>query len=350
MDGNSETVRMDIAKGTSAVIGSARNEFVIRSAMALAREGRDIVVISLEERAGEARASGFKTIGFTGHITTHNASFLKAVHQCHASELIAVVGEQYHHFNIFETLSSWMLLGLIDEAALLISQPLAPTELDPWWGKNPAIARLGHGDISLIEQVGPVPPEAYLVYDSLLGWRNRQVDLTAMASSGIGVPFSPWRLRINADGTRAPSASAPSGDAPVIAFYGGSETFGAGLSDEETCPGRLQSHLPSFSVINSGVHGYSDDQALALMEITISLHRPAVTVFSPQNGGTGDKRNLVIAKANTLCENHGAKLVVADLRGILAAPGTTSVNDAERSLQALAKTILDSLRPDGTRS
>jgi hypothetical protein len=318
--------------------------------MALASEGRDIVVISLEERAGEARRAGFKTIGFTGHITTENASFLKAVRQCRASELIAVVGEQYHHFNIFETLASWMRLGLIDEAALLISQPLAPTELDPWWGKNPVIARLGHANISAIGQVGPVPPEAYLVYDSLLGWRNREVDLTAMASSVIGAPFSSWRLRINADGIRAVSASAPFGNAPVIAFYGGSETFGPGLSDEETCPGRLQSHLPSFRVVNSGVHGYSDDQALALMEVSIARHRPAVTVFSPQNGGTGGKRNMAIAKANGLCENHGAKLVVADLSGIFSAPQTSGVDDARRSLQALAQTILDAQRPDGARS
>lgn len=76
------------------------------------------------------------------------------------------------------------------------------------------------------------------------------------------VDFTAKRLRINADGTRHVPCAPPPGTAATRVFLlGDSQTFGFGLSDDESWPNRLQCALGrDVRVINMGVHGTNIDQ------------------------------------------------------------------------------------------
>ena len=69
--------------------------------------------------------------------------------------------------------------------------------------------------------------------------------------------------------------------APVrIAVVGGSTTFGAGVTDSESWPARLQALLgPGYAVTNYGMPGYSSAEAVIQMALLVPEGRPDVVMF-----------------------------------------------------------------------
>jgi len=119
--------------------------------------------------------------------------------------------------------------------------------------------------------------------DPVLGWVPAP---SATAQNGFFIPRKNLRLDYTAtmDGEgRRVTAEKPTGDGPVVAIYGCSNTFGWGLNDAETYPWLVQAARPGLRVLNYGVCGYSLYQMLLRMEATIGTDKPAVVVlgFSP---------------------------------------------------------------------
>jgi lysophospholipase L1-like esterase len=66
----------------------------------------------------------------------------------------------------------------------------------------------------------------------------------------------------------------------TIAVVGGSTTFGAGVTDADSWPARLQALLgPAYSVLNYGVPGYSTAEAVIQMALLVPESRPDLVVF-----------------------------------------------------------------------
>jgi len=89
--------------------------------------------------------------------------------------------------------------------------------------------------------------------------------------------------------TRWTGAPAETGNTIRIATLGGSTTFGAGLSDAETWPARLQALLgPGYAVTNYGLLGYSSAEGIIQMALLVPESRPDIVVFYE---GWNDIRN-----------------------------------------------------------
>lgn len=114
-----------------------------------------------------------------------------------------------------------------------------------------------------------------------------------------GTRTRPWTIggplrteTVNAIGARRigeVSATAPSGTRRVVAV-GDSFTFGAEVNDEDVWLSAAERALPATEIVNLGVNGYGQDQALlTLREVGLGLHPDVVVV-----GFVGDdlERNL----------------------------------------------------------
>lgn len=89
--------------------------------------------------------------------------------------------------------------------------------------------------------------------------------------------------------TRWTGAASQPGRAIRVATLGGSTTFGAGLSDEETWPARLQALLgPRYAVTNYGLLGYSTAEGVIQMALLVPESQPDIVVFYE---GWNDIRN-----------------------------------------------------------
>ena len=84
-------------------------------------------------------------------------------------------------------------------------------------------------------------------------------ELRPGASEVLDGPFGDRQVSVNALGFRGE----PPGEGFRIACLGGSNTFGAAVSDHETWPARLAEEL-GVEVMNLGVHGYMTRQKVAL--------------------------------------------------------------------------------------
>lgn len=89
--------------------------------------------------------------------------------------------------------------------------------------------------------------------------------------------------------TRWTGAPADANGAVRVATLGGSTTFGAGLSDTETWPARLQALLgPGYAVTNYGLLGYSTAEGVIQMGLLVPESRPDIVVLYE---GWNDIRN-----------------------------------------------------------
>jgi len=114
-------------------------------------------------------------------------------------------------------------------------------------------------------------------HDPLLGWRPRPSVRTRLVKPGsYDVPAA-----TNSAGLRG------SRDVPIekvagtvrIAAFGGSQTFGTGVRDEETYPAQLEARLPDLDVLNFGVPGYGTDQMVLALERDGVRYDPDVVVL-----------------------------------------------------------------------
>lgn len=87
----------------------------------------------------------------------------------------------------------------------------------------------------------------------VLGWK-------LAANRSLRVPFRPDVIQTTGpDGWRS-VADQPSEPIGRLVFYGCSFTYGVGLTDDETFPSLVQSHLPDITVENKGVSGHGTVQ------------------------------------------------------------------------------------------
>lgn len=123
-------------KGATAVLGSARNDFVINAMCELSKDGANICAVVRQERLEPFKERGFKAYGFSGGISWLNLSVLLSLRKINPDRIIIVVGDQFLHFNVFGALDVWMKTGLLKKAPMLISYSFAPGRLVPWRGAN----------------------------------------------------------------------------------------------------------------------------------------------------------------------------------------------------------------------
>jgi lysophospholipase L1-like esterase len=80
--------------------------------------------------------------------------------------------------------------------------------------------------------------------------------------------------------TRWTGAPQPDPGQITIAVVGGSTTFGAGASDSDSWPARLQAQLgPRYSIVNFGMPGYSSAEGVIQMALVVPEVEPDVVVF-----------------------------------------------------------------------
>lgn len=111
-------------------------------------------------------------------------------------------------------------------------------------------------------------------YDPLRGWALRP------ALTNLPV-FDGKMLSSNSRGVRGnvEYAYGRSSGAARIGVFGDSFTFGDEVSDDETFSHRLEQLLPATEVLNFGVHGYGDDQALLYMQQEVVKYRPDLVIL-----------------------------------------------------------------------
>lgn len=95
-------------------------------------------------------------------------------------------------------------------------------------------------------------------------------------------PFGDRDISINDHGFRGP---APRESAFRIVALGGSNTFGAAVSDGETWPAALERELADVQVLNLGVCGYMTRQKVALAERLLPELEPDLVLIQVYNQG-----------------------------------------------------------------
>ncbi len=104
--------------------------------------------------------------------------------------------------------------------------------------------------------------------------------LVGRLKAGVAMQYERKSLRVTANHTRWTGAPAAAPGSIRIAVVGGSTTFGARVSDEETWPARLQALLgPRYVVTNFGMLGYSSAEAVIQMALLVPETKPDVVVF-----------------------------------------------------------------------
>jgi lysophospholipase L1-like esterase len=104
--------------------------------------------------------------------------------------------------------------------------------------------------------------------------------LVGRLRAGVRVQDGHNVLSATANHTRWTGAHEGTPGAIRIAVVGGSTTFGARVSDEETWPARLQALLgPRYVVTNFGMPGYSSAEAVIQMALLVPETKPDVVVF-----------------------------------------------------------------------
>lgn len=105
--------------------------------------------------------------------------------------------------------------------------------------------------------------------DPVVGFRN------APGKFSLSFRGRNWKTTHNLDGTRAaPGDVRHADDRPEIWAMGCSFTHGFGVEDGETFCARLQALLPGWRIVNRGVDGYSDVQALLAYREAAARSRP----------------------------------------------------------------------------
>jgi hypothetical protein len=116
------------------------------------------------------------------------------------------------------------------------------------------------------------------LHDRLLGWRPRPGLRTRRAkprSFDVEVAINQAGLRGAREVTRAKTPGVTR-----IAIFGCSQTFGAGVVEEETFAAQLAATLPGVEVLNFGVGGYGTDQMLLYLESEGLAWAPDVVVLA----------------------------------------------------------------------
>jgi hypothetical protein len=143
---------------------------------------------------------------------------------------------------------------------------------DGWWKER--WLRTGRGG----------NPREFVALDPDLGW--------VVAAGLDGIAYQGVRISTNSAHMRG-RREFPLGrtGAARVAVVGDSYAFGQCVEDDETFPAVMEERLPDTEVMNLGVMGYGQDQALLRMRRDALRYRPDVVVFGFH--GTDMRRNVL---------------------------------------------------------
>jgi hypothetical protein len=303
---------------TVAVLGTARNDFVLGAAGALKSDGAAVTVLARENRAAPFADSGLPVRTFSGRIAWYSLPVLTTLRRIGAQHIAVVVGDVFSHANVTTALNWWRAIGLLRGADIYVSFSTQPHVLECFNTSDqgqrlvaavvvlllaaltlrfPVVALLAvsvAGGLELAARAvrgwraGERPAYAasawpLLVDDPQVGWRLRPVNITARISAPDAVPRT-IRVTVDTLGERQTGSPLPVRDSRLaIAFYGGSYMFGESLSDEETIPWRASTLLNHYRMLNRAVPGYSALQALIRLLDDLT-DRPPVAVVAVLDG------------------------------------------------------------------
>lgn len=115
--------------------------------------------------------------------------------------------------------------------------------------------------------------------------KGKTVTTTALHTRWTGAPNNPAAVR--------------------VAVVGGSTTFGAGVTDTDTWPARLQAMLgPNYAVTNFGMLGYSTAEGVIQMALLVPESHPDIIVFYE---GWNDIRNYHDSLPSPDYYSHGIR-------------------------------------------
>ncbi len=312
-DRSGRAARAAIGQRTVALLGTARDDFVIAAAGALEAAGAAVTIFVRRGREA-AFAGDRRVVTFDGRIGWFSLPLLAALRKARANTIAIVIGDQFAHTNVTTALNWWRAAGLLRGADIYCSSSTQPIVLEgfnsidqrQWLGavmaavlavpifvRYPAtalvvVAVAGSLELAVravrrwrtVEDAvydGPVWP--ILVDDPQRGWRLRPAEIAASMTTTDGAVRA-IRITVDAAGERTTGTS--NGDrigSPVIAFYGGSEAFGNSLSDEETIPWQAASLLTGSRIVNRAVPGYDVVQAVARVRDDVTADPPAAVIL-----------------------------------------------------------------------
>lgn len=157
--------------------------------------------------------------------------------------------------------STLFALLLLESAARVELVPLPEfVSTDAWWKERWFRKRQG------------LNPRAFVALDPELGYVPAP-DLDRLEYRGNRISTNSAHMRGRREYSRE------RGGATRIAVVGDSYTFGECAEDRETFPAVLERALPGAEVLNLGVMGYGQDQALLRLRRDGFAHQPDIAVF-----------------------------------------------------------------------
>lgn len=349
------------------LIGATRNPYLKRAAIELKNLGAEVCLLVKDERVNQLGDEVACAGSFHGDITWHSLSLLRTIRALHPNIVAFVVGNQFHHENVSQALRFWKRIGALPGADIYASLSYDPANLE-YWGESDNIrfpvtrsTRSGSKDEDGIEQWRRLCLPS-LTEDPKCGWKPRHVDLAAWVTRPAGADYS-WVLKIDRSGARSTCAGNVKGGAgPQIFLFGGDQTFGVGLSDEETFAWRLQALLPAARVRNYGIEGYDLDQiALALPELMADESPDLVFVeLSPAVWGESASASHSLDTIITFLSRLGIRVIFACFEEtskaalkmakrqnvqILSVPANRTVETAGRALhqESIARVLAEAI-------
>ncbi len=289
------------------ILGTARKDFVLKAINSLKSRVTNIVAVVNNERNSPFPGLDYDVKSFAGHITKFNISLLATLRQIKPGVIVVVIGDQFIHKNVFETLKFWMRWRLLNKSELYVSYSFDPDFIEYWdeTFELPASTRaFADKDLSLLI-ITPHPR---------LGWINRPADLTVKVTRKKGAEQYQWRCRIDRAGARFTSEDQNYvADRPLLSVFGPSEVFGVALNDDEVFSWILQEKFSSWNVRNYGAPDYSLHQSCLALEERFGAEKPKIVIlgFSARRDFSEDE----LLKAKTLCEEHDAELIVISMDG-----------------------------------
>ena len=155
------------------------------------------------------------------------------------------------------------------------------------------ILRVSGLDMALLTELAPRMKHEHGVHRAVADPRLL-IRLTPNASAEYRPPGrAPFLVRVNSMGFRGAERSLIKAPGIFrIVCVGGSNTYGADLSDHETWPHQLETRLnrdasgaSRFEVWNLGVSGYNSLQLLAVAQEALARYQPDLIIFSMSNRG-----------------------------------------------------------------
>ncbi len=119
-----------------------------------------------------------------------------------------------------------------------------------------------------IDQGHTVPPPLYR--------KSSNPNISYELKPNLNIHVFRSTVQTDASGLRSPQADPAK---PTLAVLGDSITFGYGLEESQSIPGRLQEMLPAWNVVNAAVPGYNLLQEAGLYQEKVAALQPKALVL-----------------------------------------------------------------------